>query len=161
VPPLTRSVPVRLDIPAIGVQTSVVPVGLNDDGTVAVPPLARDAPAGWYDHLASPGEPGPAVILGHVDSALDGPAVFYRLGTLPRGATVFVRRADGSTAAFTVTAVGEYPKSAFPSRAVYGPAAGPVLRIITCGGDFDHATGTYRDNIVAFATYTSSIPLGR
>src|SRR6266540_2780718 len=92
--PLGPSVPVHLDIPAIGVSTPLITLGLNADGTIAVPPLQRDAPAGWYRYLATPGEVGPAVILGHVDTARDGPAVFYRLHQLRPGDTVGVRRMD-------------------------------------------------------------------
>jgi hypothetical protein len=146
-----RSAPVRLDIPAIGVHTAVTPLGLNPDGTVEVPPPERDAPAGWYRYLAAPGEVGPAVIVGHVDSARDGPAVFYRLGALRPGDTVSVRRADDAVAGFTVVDVVAYPKTAFPTAAVYGPADRPVLRLVTCGGTFDRDRGEYRDNVVAYA----------
>jgi hypothetical protein len=156
--PLGASVPVHLDIPAIGVSTSLMALGLNADGTVAVPPLRHDAPAGWYRYLATPGETGPAVILGHVDSAHDGPAVFYRLPDLRRGDTVTVRRIDGSTAVFTVTQVAQYPKRAFPTEAVYGAVDHPALRLITCGGAFDPINRQYRGNVVAYAALTASAP---
>jgi sortase (surface protein transpeptidase) len=151
-------VPVHLDIPAIGVSTSLMALGLNADGTIAVPPLRHDAPAGWYRYLATPGEAGPAVILGHVDSAHDGPAVFYRLPDLRRGDTVTVRRIDGSTAVFTVTQVAQYPKRAFPTEAVYGAVDHPALRLITCGGAFDPINRQYRGNVVAYAALTASAP---
>jgi hypothetical protein len=147
-----RSEPVHLAIPAIGVSTGLIPLGLNADGTIAVPPLGRTASAGWYRYLATPGEIGPSVILGHVDSARDGPAVFFRLIDLRPGDTVSVRRADGRTALFTVTRVEEYPKSAFPTEAVYGPLDHPELRLVTCGGAFDKLRRQYHGNVVAYAT---------
>jgi sortase (surface protein transpeptidase) len=153
--PLGRSVPVHLDIPAIGVSTPLMALGLNGDGTVAVPPLRSDAPAGWYRHLVTPGEVGPAVILGHVDTAA-GPAVFYRLRDLRRGDTVTVRRTDGGTAVFTVERLAQYPKSAFPSDAVYGPVDHPALRLVTCGGAFDAIHGEYRGNLIVYATLTAT-----
>lgn len=156
--PLPRAEPVRLDIPAIGVSSAVVPVGLRPDGTVQVPPLGAHSPVGWYRYLATPGETGPAVLLGHVDSARDGPAVFYRLGALRPGAPISVTRADGSTATFAVASVVRYPKTAFPSTAVYGPTGRPALRLITCGGDFDRATGSYRDDVVVFADLVTATP---
>jgi sortase (surface protein transpeptidase) len=155
---MTRSEPAQLDVPAIGIHTTVIPIGLNPDGTVQVPPLQADSPVGWYRPLASPGEAGAAVLLGHVDTAASGPAVFYRLGQLRRGDEVQVSRADGSVAVFTVTSVVEYPKSAFPTAAVYGRTDHPSLRLVTCGGVFDTATGSYRDNIVAYADLTSQTP---
>ncbi len=156
--PLGPSVPVHLDIPAIGVSTPLITLGLNADGTIAVPPLQRDAPAGWYRYLATPGEVGPAVILGHVDTARDGPAVFYRLHQLRPGDTVGVRRMDASTAVFTVRQVAEYPKSAFPAQAVYGPLDYPALRLVTCGGSFDRMHQLYRANVVVYATLTATKP---
>jgi hypothetical protein len=149
---LSRSLPVHLDIPAIKVHTRVMSLGLKSDATVEVPPLDRDAPAGWYRYLASPGEIGPAVILGHVDSARDGPAVFYRLGLMRRGNTIKVTRADGAVAVFTVQSVVEVDKSAFPTTAVYGPTNTAELRLVTCGGSFDRSRHSYRDNIIVFAT---------
>jgi len=153
---LGRSEPVLLAIPAIGVNTALVPLGLNRDGTIAVPPLGRTAPAGWYRYLATPGEVGPAVILGHVDSRRDGPAVFYRLIDLRAGDQVAVRRADGRTALFTVTRVEEYAKAHFPTEAVYGAQDHPELRLVTCGGEFDKLHRQYRGNVVVYATFTAS-----
>jgi hypothetical protein len=150
-PPAGRSVPTRLDIAAIGVHTGLIRLGLNKDGTVEVPPLAGDSPAGWYQHSVTPGENGSAVLLGHVDSARDGPAVFYRLASLRTGDVITVRRADGSTVRFGVTGSRRYPKKSFPTDDVYGPAPYPVLRLITCGGSFDRGRGSYRDNLVVSA----------
>jgi sortase (surface protein transpeptidase) len=126
-------------------------LGLRDDGTVAVPPLDSAAPAGWYRHGATPGAVGAAVILGHVDSAEDGPAVFYRLRLLTAGAIIQVRRADGSTAVFRVTRTSSYRKTAFPTLAVYGPTERAELRLVTCGGSFDRVRRSYRDNLVVYA----------
>jgi len=131
-----------------------MPLGLKEDGTVMVPPTESNAPAGWYRYLVTPGEPGPAVILGHFDST-QGPAVFYRLGELQPGARIFVRRADGRTVEFAVDSVYTYPKSDFPSEAVYGPTADPVLRLITCGGSFDRARRTYLSNVVIYSRLLS------
>jgi sortase (surface protein transpeptidase) len=151
-------VPTRLEIPAIEVRTALMRLGLHRDGTVEVPPLGADAPAGWYEHSVTPGETGSAVLLGHVDSAREGPAVFYRLGSLEPGDEVRVRRADGGTLVFEVTGVDRYPKSGFPTREVYGPAAYPVLRLVTCGGSFDRKKRTYRDNIVVSARLRTPSP---
>jgi sortase (surface protein transpeptidase) len=151
-------VPVHLDIPAIGVSTPLMTLGLNPDGTIAVPPLRPDAPAGWYRYLATPGEAGPAVILGHVDTAAAGPAVFYRLRDLRPGDTITVRRLDASTAVFTVGQVVQYPKSAFPTDAVYGPVDHPALRLVTCGGAFDRIHRQYRGNVIAYAALTATTP---
>jgi len=156
VQPLRRSLPRTLNIPAIGVHTSLMSLGLESDGTVEVPPLEPDAPAGWYKNLATPGEPGPAVILGHVDSARDGPAVFYRLRELRPGDRISVGRADGSTVRFVVRSTARYPKKNFPTAVVYGPRPGAELRLVTCGGSFDALRGHYRDNIVVFAAMTGS-----
>ncbi len=143
--------PVRLEIPRIGVDTAVVPVGLNPDGTVLVPPAEPSAPAGWYRFGVAPGEPGPAVLLGHVDS-YQGPAVFSRLSTLERGDDITVRRDDGMTAAFTVESVRTHLKREFPTEVVYGPSVEPVLRLVTCGGTFDRDRRTYLSNVVVYAT---------
>jgi sortase (surface protein transpeptidase) len=143
-----RSRPVELSIPAIDVRTALVLLGLRRDGTLEVP--TDYLVAGWYDLGPSPGEPGAAVIVGHVDSTA-GPAVFYRLGELTRGTSVQVGRADGSEATFRVYAVREFAKSAFPTSLVYGQTQAPELRLITCGGRFDATTGHYLDNVVVFA----------
>lgn len=157
-PRLPRSVPIHLDIPAIGVHTSLLALGLAADGTVALPPLRSDAPAGWYSNLATPGEIGTAVILGHVDTAASGPAVFFKLGAMRPGEEIIVARADGSKATFTVETVADYPKSAFPTAAVYGAATYPALRLVTCGGTFDRARRTYRSNVVVYARLTAVSP---
>jgi sortase (surface protein transpeptidase) len=145
------SAPVRLVIPAIGVDTSLMSLGLKPDGTVEVPPLKAGAPAGWYRNLRTPGEVGPAVLLGHVDTAHDGPAVFYRLRELRPGDVASVARADGTVAVFVVERVVEVPKTDFPTDDVYGPVGYPALRLVTCGGTFDHVRHEYRGNILVYA----------
>jgi sortase (surface protein transpeptidase) len=147
--PLPRSGPLRLRIPAIRVDAPLVPLGLQPDGSMQVP--ADFAVAGWYVHAPTPGELGPAVLAGHVDSRA-GPAVFYRLATLRPGDRVTVSRQDGRVAAFTVDRIARYPKARFPTTEVYGDLPYPGLRLITCGGSFDPGAGHYRDNVVVFAS---------
>ncbi|WP_082590212.1 class F sortase [Phycicoccus sp. Soil748] len=153
-PIMEPSPPVSLDIPSIGVGTKgIVDLALDKDGKLQAP--TDFAKAGWYAAGPTPGEFGPAVIGAHVDSK-SGPAVFYRLGALRKGAQVSVHRKDGSTARFVVDRVARYSKADFPTAMVYGDTKGRAeLRLITCGGAFDHATGHYVDNIVAFAHLTS------
>jgi hypothetical protein len=145
--------PLSLVIPAIGVRTRLIHLGLTRAGTLQVPPIA--AVAGWYTGSPRPGEPGGAVIAGHIDS-FQGPGIFYRLRFLHRGQRVYVRRADGTLAVFRVTSVRSYPKSSFPTNAVYGPTPNAQLRLITCGGTFDPATGHYLSNTIAYATLAST-----
>jgi sortase (surface protein transpeptidase) len=148
--------PVRLRIPAIGVDTGLQRLGREKDGTVEVPkgPHQWDM-GGWYGEGTRPGDPGSAVILGHVDSRRDGPAVFFRLRELRRGDEVKVVRADGSTVRFSVDRTEQYPKSRFPTDDVYYPTLTPELRLVTCGGTFDATAGHYRANIIVFATLTT------
>ncbi len=149
--PLMRpSAPVSLTIPSIGVDTTgIVDLALDANGRLEAP--TDFDRAGWWAAGPTPGEFGPAVIGAHVDS-LAGPAVFYRLGALKRGAAVTVGRKDGSTATFVVDRVARYSKAGFPTSVVYGDTKGRAeLRLITCGGAFDRTSGHYVDNIVAFA----------
>lgn len=151
-PSLRRSVPVAVSIPAIAVHSKLLRLGLNPDGTIQVPPLPASANlAAWYKDSATPGQIGASVIEGHVDS-YNGPAVFFRLGALRPGDTVNVTLADGITAIFRVTGVREYPKISFPAKTIYGTSNYAALRLITCGGAFDHATGHYLSSIVVFAS---------
>ena len=147
---MPRSRPVSLTIPAMGiVDSSLVDLGKEADGTLEVP--TDYGQAGWFAPGPAPGQFGPAVIAGHVDSKA-GPAIFYRLGELQPGATLSVTREDGSTAEFVVDKVERYPKDAFPTAAVYGDTTQrSELRLITCGGEFDSGTGHYVDNVVAYA----------
>ena len=142
------AVPVRIEIDAIGVSAPVIRLGLNPDGTLEVP--TRFGDTGWWTGGARPGERGPAVIAGHVDSR-SGPAVFFRLDRLrARDAIVVVLR-DGSRVRFLVQRTARYRKAAFPTAAVYGPTRTPALRLITCSGAFDSASGHYVDNTVVYA----------
>jgi hypothetical protein len=146
--PGPASPPVRLTIPAIRVATALVRLGRERDGSMQVP--ADYARAGWFAEGLSPGQVGPAVIAGHVDSRT-GPAVFYRLRELRAGDTVQVERADGVRLRFVVEQARSFPKATFPTAEVFGPAPWAALRLVTCGGDFDRARGSYRDNLVVFA----------
>ncbi len=139
--------PLFLVIPAIGVRTRLTQLGTASDGTVEVPQHADVA--GWYTASARPGAIGPAVIAGHVDS-LTTRGVFFLLRSLRPGDLVYVVRADVSVVRFAITAVRLYPKAAFPDAAVYGPVPYAAIRLVTCGGTFDHSTGHYLSNVVAF-----------
>lgn len=152
---MDRSAPVRLRVPRVGIDTDLMVLGKDPNGAVQVPPDADGAPAGWYGLGAAPGEPGPAVVLGHVDSRR-GPAVFFNLGSMRAGDKVIVRREDGTTATFTVDRVATYPKSSFPTRAVYGDVGQSSLRLVTCGGQYDRFGGGYEDNVIVFASLAST-----
>jgi hypothetical protein len=154
-PVLSRSQPVALDIASVDIHTSLMRLILNPDGTLQPP--SEPLKAGWYTGSPTPGQQGPAIIAGHVDSWETGPAVFYRLGSLALGGAIVVTRADGSHAIFTVDAVREYSKADFPTRTVYGGTARAELRLITCG-DWDAARREYDGNTVVFAHLVSSTP---
>ncbi len=149
--PALASTPVRVRIPVLGVDTRMDGLGLNSDGTLEVPPYDR---AGWYRGGAKPGERGPAVIAAHVDSTT-GPAVFHRLKLLGAGDAVTVDYADGTAVDFVVQGAERFAKSDFPTERVYGATEEPELRLITCGGSFDRRTGSYRENLVVWATMTA------
>jgi hypothetical protein len=150
--PATRPVatggPVHLSVPSVGIDTALTAIELDAAGAL-VPP-SDDSLAGWYRSGPVPGDTGPAVITGHVDSTA-GPAVFFRLRQVAIGDAVAVTRPDGSTVRFTVTRVEQYPKAAFPAAEVYAPTPGPELRLITCGGGFDRTARSYLDDVVVFA----------
>jgi len=143
--------PTHLDIPAIGVHSRLERLGQNPDHTVEVP--KHWLRAGWYQDGPAPGEPGAAVILGHVDSPT-GPAVFAGLSRLRRGDRVLVRRADETTVQFTVEHIELYSRSDFPATEVYWPTLRPELRLITCGGRYIRSRGGYQSNVVVFALAT-------
>lgn len=149
-PIMAPSAPVALRIPSIKLNTKgLVDLAVDDKGELEAPKDFQEA--GWYAAGPTPGEFGPSVIAAHVDSHL-GPAVFYRLGALKKGAAVMVDRKDGSTATFVVDRVERYPKAQFPTSGVYADTGGRAeLRLITCGGDIDRQSGHYLDNIVAYA----------
>jgi sortase (surface protein transpeptidase) len=143
-------VPTSLEIPDIGLATDLITLGKNDDGTLATPD--RYDIAGWYTLSPTPGEIGPAVIVGHVDNYL-GPAVFFYLKDLQPGQSIYVNRTDGSRVRFTVDRVELVDQQNFPTQQVYGNIDYAGLRLITCGGDFDPLTGHYLSNTVVYATY--------
>lgn len=147
----------ELTIPKIGVESSLIGLGLNPDHSLAVPSLDTPMQASWYTGGPMPGAVGPAIVLGHID-ARNQPGVFWRLRELVPGDQATVRRPDGSVATFTVTSKEEVPKTRFPTEQVYHNTPGPELRLITCGGSFDQAKRSYRDNIIIFATLTRLTP---
>ncbi len=155
-PILPAAQPTRLSIPAIGVDSDVHGLGLNPDRTVQVPPLGPESWAGWYRYSPAPGQLGPSILLGHIDSARYGPGVFYKLGALRPRDTVSISRADHTVAVFQVERVVRYPKAHFPTAEVYGNTDHAALRLITCGGRFDPSVNSYEDNIVAYASLISS-----
>ncbi|MDD1477735.1 class F sortase [Arthrobacter sp. H16F315] len=148
---LPKSTPASLSIPAIGVQTELLGLGLRENKSLQVPPDGPGAPAGWYNGSPTPGERGPAVLLGHVNAVGGGPGVFANLRSLTPGTPVSIQRTDGSTATFTVDRAAAYGKDAFPTLEVYGNTTAAELRLITCDG-YDPATGLFDDNYVVYAT---------
>ena len=151
---LSRSTPVRLQIASIGLDSTLMRLGLRSDGSLQVP--TGGFPAGWYTGGPTPGELGPAVIAGHVD--MKGPGVFYRLHDIAAGDQIVVTRADGSTPVFRVTQIRQYRKDQFPSQLVYGNIDHAGLRLITCAGTFNSASGHYEDNLVVFADLVAAQP---
>ncbi|MFC4052997.1 class F sortase [Actinomadura syzygii] len=146
---LPPSVPVRLDVPRIGVRTPLMTLAQNADRTVETPPLSRAQDAGWYRLGAAPGSRGAAVIIGHVDTTR-GPAVFHRLGELRPGDQATVLRSDGRTVMFEFDSIERIDKNRFPTGRVYGDPGYAAIRLITCGGRFDRGTGHYTDNVIAY-----------
>lgn len=146
---LTKSVPVSLSIPTINLSTSLTSVGQQSDNTLEVP-VTTEIP-GWYRYSPTPGELGPSVIVGHVDS-VSGPAIFWRLRELTVGHIIEVKRTDNTTAKFKVTEVLQFEQNAFPTNKVYGDIDHAGLRLITCGGSFNRFTGQYSHNTIVFAS---------
>jgi sortase (surface protein transpeptidase) len=150
---MAASVPVLITIPAIGVRSPVLALGQSRSGAMEVPPPGPHYDdAGWYRYSPTPGSVGPAVVVGHVDSAAHGPSVFARLGSLHPRDLVRITRADGSVAVFAIEAVRRYTKATFPTQLVYANTDKAALRLVTCGGPFERASGHYRDNIVVLAS---------
>jgi hypothetical protein len=149
---LRNSPPLRVAIPAIGLSASVVPVGLDSAGHMR---MAHPSVVGWYRPGTAPGVPGPAVLVGHVDSD-HGPAVFYRLSGVRLGEKVQVERADGSTSTFTIGKITVVSKTAFPSQAVFAPTGRDTIRLITCTGPFDTDTNSYVDSLIVWGHATPS-----
>jgi Sortase domain len=140
--------PTWLSIPSLAIRTRLIHLGVKRDGTLQVP--SSTTVAGWFTGSPRPGTIGSAIIAGHVDSRT-GPGIFFWLRTLHRGDRIYVGRADGTMAVFTVTKVKRFAKDKFPTAAVYGPVPDAELRLITCGGIFDRSRGSYLSNVVVFA----------
>jgi hypothetical protein len=150
---LAASPPTTVSVPSIGATSSLMDLGQNSDGSLAVPPLSNPMQAGWYDKSPTPGEIGPSVILGHING--DGkPGIFYKLKDVKAGDQVMVARKDGQTAVFTVSHIDTVPKAAFPADQVYGDTPDSELRLITCGGVFDPAARSYEANVIVYANFT-------
>jgi len=150
-----RSIPDRLQVPALGLSVALSGLGVNADGSVQVPTTSQQA--GWFDLGPTPGQVGSAVILGHVDS-YQGPGVFFQLRTLAPGDLVDVDLTDGVTAQFVVNSVAEYSKQQFPAQRVYASHGSSALQLVTCGGTFDPQTGHYLSNVVVYTSLRSVIP---
>ncbi|HEY8473338.1 MAG TPA: class F sortase [Natronosporangium sp.] len=148
---LPPSRPVRIEIPALDIEAKIHKVGLAEDGSIAAPSLRRADEAGWYEDGPTPGQYGPAVIVGHVDDRR-GPAVFHKLASIRPGARIKITRRDDRVAVFRVTEVKQYDKAALPADEVYGDFSRPGLRLITCGGRWVGGSTGYADNVVVFAT---------
>jgi sortase (surface protein transpeptidase) len=140
--------PSTLAIPSIGVRAPIVGVGRKQNGAMQTPDPGQ---VGWYQPGPKPGDPGPAVLVGHVDSRT-GPDVFYRLGQLRPGDDILVGRPDGTTSRFLVGRLERHPKDALPTSRIWTKAKRPLLRLITCTGSFDRASGHYRDNLIVYAS---------
>lgn len=148
---LPASRPVSLVVPSIKVTAPVMPVGQAKDGSIDVPPLSKHNETGWYDRGPTPGEPGRAIIVGHVDTK-SGPSVFYDLGKLKPGDRIEVTRADKRVVIFKVDTVEHFDKANLPADRVYGDDGPPGLRLITCGGEWLGGRTGYADNVIAFAS---------
>ncbi|MFB8044447.1 class F sortase [Streptomyces hydrogenans] len=156
VKPLSRSLPVRVQLPAAAVDArGVLDLGLNADGTVEVPSVAQADRIGWYGKGVTPGETGPAVLIGHFDTAR-GPAVLKDVSKVRVGDEITVTRADGTAAVFRVRELQQVDKDAFPTEKVYGDTRRPELRVITCGGEL--VDGHRPDNIILYADLVTARP---
>lgn len=154
-PPMQPATPKRLIIPKLGVNAPIRSVGLDRRGVIQVPPVNNPNLVGWYRFGPTPGQAGPAVLLGHKDTRTRS-AVFSRAHELRHGDTIEVVRMDGTVAVFTVGGVEQAGKEVFPTHRVYGDAATAELRLITCGGVYDRTTGHYTDNVIVYATMTGT-----
>jgi sortase (surface protein transpeptidase) len=153
---LAHSIPIRLRIPAINVNSTLKKIGLTSSGQIATPPLVKDSHAYWLTVSPTPGQLGPATIIGHVDSAAYGSGVFFKLGDMRQRDKIYLTRSDGTIAMFEVERVAEYSKAHFPTREVYGNIDHAGLRLITCGGTFNSAIHSYESNIVVYAALVSA-----
>jgi hypothetical protein len=143
-----RPGPSTLSIPSIGVRAAIVGVGLKANGAMQTPDPGQ---VGWYRHGPRPGDPGPAVLVGHVDTRTS-PDVFHRLGQLRPGDEILVGRPDGTTTRFLVGRLERHPKTELPTSRIWTESNRPLLRLITCAGSFDRVTGHYRDNLILYAS---------
>jgi sortase (surface protein transpeptidase) len=150
--PARSTGPMTITIPSIGVKAGIVGIGLQADGAMQVPDPDQ---VGWYKRGPRPGAPGPAVLIGHVYYR-PGPAVFYRLRELRRGDEILIRQRQGPTTRFTVVRLERVPKTALPTKRIWTKSSEPQLRLITCGGSLDRATGHYRDNLIVYASPTGN-----
>ena len=156
-PPPDR--PTKVRIASIGVDATIIDLGLNPDRTLEVPEDIRLT--GWWTGRSVPGEDGPSIVVGHIDSAAQGAGVFFRLRELDVGDVIHVERSDGSIAEFRVTETELVLKDEFPTEKVYGSTEGSQLRLITCGGSFDRSAGSYLGNLIVYAEHvgtTESVP---
>jgi sortase (surface protein transpeptidase) len=153
---LSRSIPTRLRIPAINIDSTLGRIGLTRNGQIATPPLVKDSHAYWLTASPTPGELGPATIIGHVDSAAYGPGVFFKLGAIRQRDKIYLTRSDGTVAIFEVERVAEYSKAHFPTQQVYGNIDHAGLRLITCAGAFDSTIHSYESNTVVYAALVSA-----
>ncbi|MHA6761292.1 class F sortase [Streptacidiphilus sp. PAMC 29251] len=151
---LPASAPLRIKIPAIGVDAPITPLGLDGASKLQTPDDTDQNLVGWYRGASAPGTAGNAILDGHVDTH-QGPAAFYNLGSLHKGNTIEIDRKDHTAALFTVDAIEVYEKDAFPNSRVYGPTKDPQLRLVTCGGGYSSRTG-YLGNVVLYAHLTGS-----
>lgn len=154
-PPMLPSTPVQIVIKDLGIDAPIKSVGLAKDGSIEVPPSNNANLVGWYRNMSTPGEVGPAVLLGHKDTRTRE-AVFAKLPKIKNGDTIEIKRQDGTTAVFTVGGVEQASKKTFPTERVYGRQDNAQLHLITCGGTYDRSTGHYTDNVIVYATMTSS-----
>ncbi|GAA4769641.1 class F sortase [Actinomycetospora chibensis] len=150
--PLAASAPTRVTVPSISAESSLVPTGLQENGSLEVPPVSQPMQASWFDQSPTPGEIGPSIVLGHVNGG-GQPGIFVNLKDVVAGAQVFIDRADGQRAVFEVSRVDTIPKDSFPTDAVYNDTANPQLRLITCGGDYDRSARSYLSNVIVYADF--------
>jgi sortase (surface protein transpeptidase) len=150
--PLAASAPTRVTVPSISAESSLVPTGLQENGSLEVPPVSEPMQASWFDQSPTPGEVGPSIVLGHVNGG-GQPGIFANLKDVVAGSQVFIDRADGQRAVFEVSRVDTIPKDSFPTDAVYNDTANPQLRLITCGGDYDRSARSYLSNVIVYADF--------
>lgn len=155
---LGASTPTRVTVPTISASSSLIATGLRTDDTLDVPPVSNPMQASWFDQSPSPGQVGPAVLLGHVNGS-GKPGIFANLDKVVTGALVSVDRADGQRATFKVSRVDTFPKASFPTDLVYNDTPNPQLRLITCGGAYDAANRNYLNNIIVYADLVDVQPI--